>query len=480
MDIRQLSPSLFYRYFYDIAQIPHGSGNTEALSDYLCAFAQEHGLSYERDETGNVLIRGEATPGYEDHPAVLLQGHMDMVCVSDPGVDHDFLTQPLDVQTDGEWVYANGTTLGADDACAVAMMLAVLTDENAAHPKLECLATVDEETGMDGAIALDSSWITARKMLNMDSDEEGILIAGCAGGAEVVSGIPIERVTLKGGRYRILVSGLNGGHSGSEIAKPLASANKLMGRILRDLDAQYAVSLVELKGGDKMNAISTEASCVILADIADQSDLIAYCADLTEKLRKEYAGSDEGVLVRCIPEGPASAEALSYDSAQKVIRYLELVPHGCMRMLAEPADVPALSTNLGLIGIDGDLFYADNLVRSAVRASKEDLCERIVLLTELLGGTSEVQGEYPEWPFRPGSPLLAKLSGIYTELFGCEPQTAVTHGGLECGLISEKTPDMEIVSFGPDLPGIHTPAEKMNVSSLERTYRFLLAALAAL
>ncbi len=480
MDIRELSPSLFYRYFYDIAQIPHGSGNTEALSDYLCRFAQQNGFPYERDETGNVLIRGKATAGYEDHPPVLLQGHMDMVCVSEPDVEHDFFTQPLDVDTDGEWVFANGTTLGADDACAVAMMLAVLTDETAEHPALECLATVDEETGMDGANALDPSWIRARRMLNMDSEEEGTLIAGCAGGAEVACGIPVEHVTLKGGRYRITVSGLNGGHSGSEIAKPLASANKLMGRILRDLDAQYAVSIVELTGGEKMNAIATEASCVILADTSDQSDLIAYCSQLTAALRKEYAGSDDSILVRCIPEGPAVVSALSYDSAQKIIRYLELVPHGLMRMLADPADVPSLSTNLGIIGIDGDLFYADNLVRSAVKESKADLCERIMLLTELLGGTSEIQGEYPEWPYRPESSLLKKVAGIYEDIFGAAPKTAVTHGGLECGLISEKIPNMEIVSFGPELPGIHTPAEKMNVASLERTYRFLLAALAAL
>ena len=480
MDILSFSPTQFYKYFMDIARIPHGSGNTAALADYICAFAEENGIDHERDEIGNVLLRGKATPGYEDHPAVLLGGHLDMVCVSDPGVEIDFMKDPIPVATDGEWIYAEGTTLGADDAYALAMMMALLTDEGSQHPALECLCTMDEEVGMYGAKAFDPAWITSRRLLNLDNDTWGTLVVGCAGGAEVHSCIPVERVTLKGGRYTIKVSGLKGGHSGSAIIFPRANSNKLMGRILRDLSSEYSVSIVDIKGGGAMNAITLETECEILADTADQSGIIAYCAKLTETLRKEYAGSDDGITVQCIPQGPGTVEALSFDSAKKVITYLEMVPHGMMRLMPEPFDVPALSTNLARVGFNEGCFTAGSLVRSAVGASKRDLCDRIIYLTETLGGTYEIKADMPEWPYNPDSELTKLFVNVYKDMFGSEPKIAVSHGCQECGIFCDKLPGLDVISFAPDLPGLHTTGERMRVSTAEKCYNLLKALLAVL
>ena len=476
-DITAIAPSEVFRFFKEISDIPRGSGNTEAISRYLVSFAEKKGLSHEHDEAGNVLIRKEATAGYEDHPAVILQGHVDMVCVKTDDSDHDFEKDPISLIVDGDVLHADRTTLGGDDGIAVAYMLALLDADDIPHPALETLFTTDEETGMDGAKTLDPAWIKARYMINLDSEEEGILTTGCAGGADVISTIPIRRHALRGLPVRVLISGLRGGHSGDAIDQPVANANKLMGRVLKELVDALPVSLVDLSGGDKRNAIAVSAEAILLADEEDLDAIAELAAELEETFRKEYHGADDGITISCSCEDEAIVQAMDDESALRVIRFLLLVPHGVEKMNATIAGAVETSTNIGIIHSDEHEFTGYSLTRSSLGSAKKMLAERIVLVTEVLGGTAVIEGEYPAWEFKAESGLLTKICSVYEAETGKKPVVTITHGGLECGLISDAIPDMEIVSMGPDMEAIHTSSEKLSISSVGRVWEVLKAIL---
>ena len=478
--VKDLDPKPVFRFFEEISNIPRGSGNTRGMTEYLAAFARERGLAYRTDEIGNVMILKKAAPGFESRPAVLLQGHVDMVCVKTRDSDHNFETDPIRLILDGDWLHADRTTLGGDDGIAVAYMLALLDSDDISHPALECLFTIDEETGMYGAKALDPAWISARLMINLDSEEEGILTTGCAGGLDVESLLPIDRSSLRGIPVRITISGLVGGHSGGEIHKPVASANKLMGRLLKKVHDELPVSLVDLAGGDKRNAIATSCEATLLCDEEDLEPIHEILKHMEADFRNEYKGMDDSITIGMECEEPALISAMDEESTKRIISFLILVPHGVEKMIASIPGAVETSTNLGIIESQDDTFHGWSLVRSAVGSSKNMLSERIVTLTELLGGCAELGGDYPAWEFKPESDLLTLVSDVYKEKTGKEAIVSVTHGGLECGLLSDAIPDLEIVSMGPDMSAIHTAAEKLSVSSVRRTWDVLLAILAKL
>ena len=476
-DIQSLEPRTVFDYFKAISDIPRGSGNTAAISAFLCRFAEERGLSYESDETGNVLIRKEATPGYELHDPVILQGHVDMVCVKTEDSDHDFEKDPIELIVDGEWLRADGTTLGGDDGIAVAYMLALLDADDIPHPALETLFTVDEETGMYGAKALDPSWITSRRMINLDSEEEGILTTGCAGGVTVECTLPIRRHALRGTPVRVMVGGLVGGHSGGAIQYPVASANKLMGRILKRLYDELPISLVDLSGGEKQNAIATSAEAVLLADEEDLDAIGEILAELEDAFRSEYQGADDDIYISCVGEEDALVHVMDDTSANAIINFLLLVPHGVEKMSAFIEGAVETSTNIGIIYSEENTFSAFSLTRSSVGSAKRMLAERIKTLAEVLGGSASEDGDYPAWEFKDQSALLEKICEVCERETGKEPVVTITHGGLECGLISDAIPDMEIVSMGPDMSAIHTSAEKLSIPSVLRVWELLKAIL---
>ena len=473
-------PKDVFHYFSEISKIPRGSGNTAGMTAYLTSFAKERDLTCLSDPTGNVVIRKKASPGYEKAAPCVLQGHVDMVCVKEEDSDHDFLTDPIRLTEEGGWIHADKTTLGADDGIAVAYMLAILDNDSLSHPALEMLFTVDEETGMDGAMALDPSWIRARRMINLDSDEEGTFIVGCAGGMEAISHFPLQRTIRKGVSLTLSIGGLRGGHSGGEIHRPVASANRLLGRILWHLAKEFPFGIVSIAGGDKKNAIAQNAAACLVADRADIAAMKEAAAAAEKDLRGEFEGIDDGLYVRLTEGVETEAAVFSEDCAKRIVAFLYAVPHGVERMSAKIPGATETSTNLGVLETEEEVFTAMSLTRSACGTARDALADRICALTEALGGTCAFSGRYPAWEFHTDAKLLALMHRVYAETFGREPNDAITHGGLECGFFSERFPGMEIVSMGPEARDIHTPKERLSVGSTQRIYAYLLRVLAAM
>ncbi len=478
--LQGLEPSRVFYYFEEICRIPHGSGNTEAIGDYLLSFARKAGLPAERDERGNVLIRKAASPGHEDSPVLILQGHMDMVCEKLPDVVHDFDKDPLKLSVREDQIYAAGTTLGGDDGIAVAYALAILEDDSLVHPPLEVLITVDEEVGMLGANALDCSCLTGRRLLNLDSEEEGILLTGCAGGGAAVSDIPVQWDKARGEIITLNISGLAGGHSGEEIDKKRANANILMGKLLYRLEQEFAIALSELKGGEKDNAITRECRCTFVARPEEREAIFAAVHAANKDFRFEYLGSDEGIVLEASSLGEGERDVLSLTSQEKVLFFLMQMPYGVAKMSGSIKGLVQTSSNPGIVLLEKEAFHAVNLVRSSVKSAKEDLLNRIAYLTEFLGGIYNLEGDYPAWEYRKDSPLRDTMVRVFREVYGKEPKVAAIHAGLECGLFYQKIDNLDCVSIGPNIYDIHTPAEHLSVSSTKRVWDYLLKVLEAL
>lgn len=466
-------PERVFYYFEELAGIPHGSGNTKEISDYLVAFAKTHGLAWEQDASNNVIIRKPASQGYENAPAVILQGHCDMVCEKLPGSAHDFSKDGLKLGVDGDEIYAAETTLGGDDGIAVAFMLAVLEDETLAHPALEAVITSDEEIGLLGAAALDTSALKGRILLNMDSEEEGILTVSCAGGMTSVMELPVGRDEASGVQYRVEIAGLQGGHSGVEIDKNRANANLLMGRLLHGLDLRMEFVLAELEGGNKDNAIPRSCAAELVIGSEDEEALLEYLAKLQEQLRREYAGSDEGIVITAKKLGSGTAPVLNMISRQKVLFFLMNLPDGIQKMSAQIPGLVETSLNLGVLRLYPEKLEAVCSVRSSVGSARDALGEKLEYLAEFLGGGYLAQGVYPAWEYQADTPLQKLAVSAYEELFGAAPKVEAIHAGLECGLFYEKLPGLDCISFGPDMKNVHTTEERLSISSTERTYRYL-------
>lgn len=473
--LENCEPKRVFYYFEELCKIPHGSGNTKQISDYLADFAKEQGLEYVQDEMNNIVIYKPATPGYENAPTVIIQGHMDMVCEKRPDVEHDFTKDPLNISVKDGYVTANGTTLGGDDGIAVAYGLALLESKEIAHPALEILITVDEEIGLLGAVGLDCSVLKGRRLINLDSEAEGSLWISCAGGLSGISRIPVKRVEAEGQKVKIKICGLMGGHSGAEIDKKRANANVLMGRFLYTLQKTAAYEIISMAGGQKDNAITRECTAELLAEDAEAVKL---CAEKVQKgLREEYTGSDEGITIEVTEQGSSKEMVLHPTSREKVLFFLMEVPFGIQKMSGSIEGLVETSTNIGIMKLEEESFMGTSSVRSSVGAASDALSDKICYLTEFLGGTYTVQGAYPAWEYRKDSPLRDKMVEVYQDMYGQKPNVVAIHAGLECGLFYKKIDGLDCVSLGPNMKDIHTSEEVLDIASTERVWNYLVKVL---
>ena len=475
--LENLQPQRVFHYFEEITKIPHGSGNTKEMSDYLVNFAKEHGLRYIQDESNNVILFKPAAKGYENAPTVMLQGHMDMVCEKTPDSSHDFTKDALKLQVEGDFISAQGTTLGGDDGIAVAYGLALLEDETLEHPALEVVITVDEEIGLLGATALNAEPLQAKYLINLDSEEEGYLWAGCAGGMTAVSELPVRYQEETNERWKVTVSGLAGGHSGAEIDKNRGNATFVLARFLKEAKEQGAYAISELNGGLKDNAIPRTAQALILAGKEEGTAIAAYAKVFTEALQKEYTGSDEGICVTVEAQGIGTEPVLHPVSQEKVLFFLMQYPNGIQKMCGFMEGLVETSCNLGITKLTPKDLVGSASVRSSVGSAKKALADKIAYLTEFLGGDFQIEGEYPSWEYKQDSTLRPLMVEVFREMYHREPEVKVIHAGLECGLFYEKIPGLDCVSLGPNMQDIHTTEEKLSISSVERVWEYLLEVL---
>ena len=469
-----LAPEAVFAYFEKLCSIPHGSGNTRAISDYLVSFAREHGLRYVQDSLNNVIIFADATPGYEDRPSVIIQGHMDMVCEKDEDCPLDMEKDGLDITHDGSYVFARGTTLGGDDGIAVAYALALLADKSIPHPALEVVITVDEETGMFGAADIDLSGLKGRLLINIDSEEEGIFTVSCAGGARGTIRLPVERRAVYGPCVRLTVEGLQSGHSGVEIHKNRANANKVMGEFLSRIQQMMPVCITGLSGGAKDNVIphTCQVTLVALGMYIERINDVA--AQLQQEIREQY--DEPNAIVRDDDVDALGGNALTTECSAKVIALLNAAPNGVQVWSKDIEGLVQTSLNLGVARLDEDLNLTF-AVRSSVNAEKQELLNKLRQLAEFNGAEYSQTGAYPAWEYKADSYLRDTMVRVYRDMFAKEPEVVAIHAGLECGLLSEKLPGLDCVSIGPEMHDIHTSREKLGIASVGRTWNFLLEVL---
>ena len=476
--LENLEPKSVFRYFEDICNIPHGSGNMEKISDFCINFAKEHGLDCFQDDMKNVIIIKEATPGYEEEEPIILQGHLDMVCERRPDKEKDFLTEGLDLCTDGKLIWADGTTLGGDDGIAVAFCLAILADKDLIHPRLEVVLTVDEETGLYGAEAIDLSMLKGKKLINIDSEEEGILLTSCAGGLTLNIEIPVERVEAQGMISELRVTGLLGGHSGVEIDKGRANSNVVLGRVLRALEKEISVDIISMEGGAKDNAIPRLSTANILVNKEQEETLQRIVKTQEEILRRELHASDPEVTLVLKPLEDAMMEVLDDTSRAKVIHTLNNIPNGILSYSMDVEGLVETSLNMGIMNLKEQKLKMSFAVRSSMESAKYYLTDKVRMFTEMLGGTIEIKGDYPGWEYRPDSPLRDTFVSVYERIYGKRPKIQAIHAGLECGMFTGKIKDLDCISFGPNMKNVHTFEETLEVESVRRTWEYLCQILA--
>lgn len=477
--LSSLEPHKVFEYFEEICSIPHGSSNTKKISDYLVTFASEHDLRYIKDQSNNVIIFKDGTPGYEASAPVMLQGHMDMVCEKDKDCNIDFERDGLELVLNDGIISANGTTLGGDDGIAVAYALAILDSSDIPHPPLEAVFTVDEEIGMLGAAAIDCSPLKSKIMLNLDSEDEGYLLVSCAGGVTAASHIPVSFIPAADKTLMsINISGLLGGHSGVEIDKNRANANILFGRILYTLNKKLSFNLVSIEGGLKDNAIVKTAVAVIAVNESDIQTVKDCVSHLESLFKHEYVVSDPDIKITAeITDSSPAATAndmMDNISTGRVIAALVNMPYGIQGMSSNIEGLVESSLNLGILKTTDTEVVLSYCVRSSIASRKQEMLDKITSLTELLSGYVTLTGDYPAWEYRQDSPLRDLMKDIFTEQYGREPVIQALHAGVECGLFAGKIPDLDCVSFGPDMKDIHTTNESMDVESVKRTWEYTL------
>ncbi len=470
-----MKPDEVFRYFEEICQIPHGSGDMAAISAYVEDVLKAHNIFYRKDESCNIIAWKPAAPGYEQAPAVMLQGHMDMVNEKTTDSSHDFSSDPLELFIDGDFIGAKDTTLGGDDGIAVAFMLAILTNPELAHPALECVFTIDEEVGLLGAKAIDLSDCKASYMINLDSEDEGVFLTSCAGGIRVDLTLPIAKEESDEKFFVIEIDGCLGGHSGAEIHKGRCNPLLLAGRLLFDLgEADIDYRLASLDGGQKDNAIPRSVKIVLAADVPGMY-LEHVVTELFNGYKKEYAVSDPYMTVSVDDSEPVPV--MSLVSQVKVTFLLCMMPSGVQAMSQDIPGLVETSLNTGIMRTNEDSFYLGQSIRSSVNARKAELVNKLAFLIEYLGGDAETRGDYPGWEYKQDSALRPLMVQVWEEMTGKPARIEAIHAGLECGLIFEKMPGIDIVSMGPDMKAIHTPTERLSISSCERCYKFLLEVL---
>ena len=476
--LKDLNPSLVFKYFEEISQIPRGSGNEKEISNFLYKFAKDLGLEVIQDEHLNILIRKPATEGYENCPGVILQGHMDMVCEKNKDSDHDFEKDPIDLRIIDDMIYANGTTLGADNGIAVAMGLAVLASNDLAHPSLEVLITSNEEAGMTGANGLDGGILKGKYIINLDSEEEGYLLVSCAGGNRAYVTLPLTYKSVDENKQALLVEvkGLLGGHSGMDIVKQRANSNVVMGRILNLLDIDY--DLVEVNGGSKNNAIPRECEAKVVVDKNQVDALKVSVSRIEEILKHEFSTTDPGLKV--IVEETTADKALADDCKSKALLLLNLIPNGIQTQSMDIEGLVESSTNLGVVKTSEDKMSFESAVRSSVATLRENINNKTKLLADSVGANFENTDGYPAWEYVKDSKLEHICVDVYEKLTGKKPIITAIHAGLECGLLLDKMNGAEAISMGPDMFEVHTPNEHLSIPSVKNVYEFLLEVLASM
>jgi len=478
--MRTLQPKAVWENFYSLTQIPRPSGKKKEIAEFLLNYGQSLGLQSEQDEIGNVLIRKPASAGYENHPGVILQGHMDMVPQKNNDHTHDFHKDPIRayVEDNQEWVTADGTTLGADNGIGVAAALAILADKDVQHPPLEAFFTVDEETGMFGANELKGGWLRGKTLLNLDSESEGELYVGCAGGVDGTARFPFQPVDVEEGdvALRVVLTGLKGGHSGCDIHLQRANANKLMFRFLKQAVTEYEARLVSVQGGSLRNAIPREAEAVVTIPADGMEDFMELVDEWEDLFIKEYDGVEDNIHFTA-EEVPCPKQQIPEDVQDFLIHAITCCPHGVYRMIPEMPDVVETSNNLSTVSMEGNCVKVLCLTRSSVESRKEELQSMIQSAFAVAGAEIEFTGSYPGWKPNTKSPILGVMKDIYYKEFGTMPRVITIHAGLECGIIGKNYPGMDMISFGPTIEHPHSPDERVNVASVQKFYRFILATL---
>lgn len=472
-----LQPQSVFSYFEKICAVPHGSGNTKILSDLCVTFAKELGLRYRQEPCDNLIIWKDASPGYEDAAPIILQGHMDMVCAKTEDCTKDMAVEGLDLETDGTWLWAKDTSLGGDNCIAVAMILAILADDSLAHPPLEALFTVGEEVGMDGAFALDCSDLQGRRLINLDSEEEGVFTVSCAGGARLDCLLPGKAQPIAGETgYRVTLSGLQGGHSGGDIHRGRGSSNHLMGRVLYSaMERIPGLRLSDIRGGRFDNVICSQTDAIVAVPKEQAAALEAFITEFDAILKNEYVGCDDGIALHC---GKAEVKsAWSAETTSAALHVLLALPQGVQAMNVDFPGLVQTSLNLGVMALEGDGLHMTYSVRSCIASQKAMLIQRVKSIVERAGGTVGERSNYPGWQYDRGSKLRELALAVYQEVTGQAGKVDATHGGLECGLFIEKMPGLDAISMGPELHDVHSVRERLSVPSTERVYRQVCAIL---
>ena len=479
MTIKDLQPKTVWENFYGLTRVPRPSKHEGKVQEYLLDWGKEHGVDVRKDDTGNIIFTAPATPGYENRKGVIMQAHMDMVPQKTADTKHDFLTDPIETEIKGDWVTAKGTTLGADNGIGVALALSVLQDKALKHGPLEALITYDEETGMTGANALKPGVLKGDILLNLDSEEEGELCTGCAGGIDGTADFAYRTYKTPEGFVgcKVTVKGLKGGHSGMDISLVRANANKIICRLLEAAISEYDVKVASLNGGSLRNAIPFEAEAEILVPSADSGKVKDLVEKKFEESRFEYQYSDPDMILVYEKQSVPAARYISPKVIGNAVKAILACPHGVQRMSDTLPGLTETSTNMAIVRTQKGHLTVHSLTRSSIDSAKMYLADSIRYVFELAGAKYSTSGAYSGWAPKLGTPMIKVLEDTYKELFGKDLKITATHGGLECAIMGAKYPNWEMVSIGPDILYPHSPDERVNIASVSRTWKFLTAVL---
>ncbi len=471
--LSELNPKRVFELFEYLSTVPHGSGNTKMISDLIVTFAKINLLRYVQDDLNNVVIYAPATEGYENADPVILQAHMDMVCAKRDGDPLDMSVTPIKLMTDGEWVWADGTSLGGDDTIGVACILALLEDKEAEHPALETVITVDEETGMNGAVGIDASLISGRRMLNLDSEEDGVFTCGCAGGKLVNCTLPVKRKKARGYTcVSVTVSGLLGGHSGGDIHLERGNSHLLTVRFLREAARTLGIRLISIDGGKFDNVIPSMTEAVAAVPEKALDAFLTLAKEYDGIYKAEYQTSDPGVTLEA-KVCECDTAPMTDETTKHVLRTIALLPCGVQNMSPDIAGLTETSLSMGIIKTNDDSVYFCEFVRSSVDTRKELVADKVITAVELAGGTVSIGHDYPGWAYKKDSPIRDISLEAYRAIAGTDAVISATHGGLECGLFSAKLTGLDCIAFGPELYDIHSVRERVNVASVAKMYKLI-------
>lgn len=474
-EVKNLKPARLWHYFGDILEIPRPSKKEEKIAAYLVEFGKKHGLETMRDEIGNVIIRKPATPGKENTKSVVMQSHIDMVCEKNADKVFDFDNDPIEAYIEDGWVTANGTTLGADCGIGVALSLAILESKDIEHGPIECLFTVDEETGLTGAFGLDPQVLKSNILLNLDSEDDGLIFIGCAGGKDTVAEMPYKKEPIPAGytAYRVSVTGLKGGHSGDDIEKGLGNANKVLNRALWNAANDFGLLVSDFNAGNLRNAIAREGFAIVMLPQDNAVAFEEYISGFNKTVKAEFHVTDPGVNVSC-EKTETPAYIIDKNTQDNLLKGIYACPHGVIAMSQDIDDFVETSTNLASVKFKDDVIEITTSQRSSVESAKDDICAMVASTLQLAGCTTRHTDGYPGWAPNPKSEIVDITAKVYEDLFKEKPEVLAVHAGLECGLIGDKYPNMDMVSYGPTIRGAHSPDEKIEIKAVERFWEMTM------